>query len=106
MFKTNQLLFVKNLQKEVGKLTNIVKTVIQHSSSSKRGSENVDLYSLQDSIETVNNNLKNYFTRVTNKSIDGESYFSGHSDKDASIRRKCKSQLTGENVNTANRIFA
>lgn len=106
IFKTSQVKFVKNMQMEVGKLTDIVKTVIQKSGSSQRATENVDLYSLQDSIEHVSNHLQNYFTKVTNQSNDNESYFSGNSKDDEIQRRKCKSQMQGGNIPMSNNIFA
>lgn len=95
LFRSNQLLFVKNLQKEVENLTGLVKTVIKRSVGSQRASDNVELNSIQDSIEHVSNNIKNYFTKVADKSIEADSYLSVYSKEENLGRRKCKSQISG-----------
>ncbi|CAI2362903.1 unnamed protein product [Moneuplotes crassus] len=89
MFKSTQITFVKNLQREVNHLTDIIQKVIQNPKGSQKKSKNIDLYNLQDSIENVSNNLQNYFSRVSHNSNE-ESYFSGHSNAEA--QRQCKSQ--------------
>jgi F0F1-type ATP synthase membrane subunit b/b' len=105
LFKTSQVKFVKNLQKEVGKLTDIVQTVIHKGNSSQEVKDNVSLYSLQDSIEHVSNHLQNYFTKVTNNSNENDSYFSGCSNDEERKRRKCNSQMQGGNVKMNKNIF-
>jgi hypothetical protein len=105
LFRSNQILFVKNLQKEVENLTGLVKTVIKRSTGSQRASENEELASIQDSIELVSNNIKNYFTKVTDKSIENDSYLSVYSKEGNLERRKCKSQISNNFVKVKEHKF-
>lgn len=86
IFKSNQVLFVKNMQKEVNRLTAVVKAILKHHRQSDP--EGVDIDILQESIESVSNNLQKYFTHVTNKSIENESYFSNQSQNRVSLEER------------------
>ena len=78
IFKSNQTLFVKNLQKQINKLSDSVHTVIEHQKSQNSATSNDDLFDLQDNISNVSNNLQKYFTKIAQKSINDESYFSNN----------------------------